>query len=202
MRWYSDASEYTPHEGAVNGAVRFVEIFEAHEENHSCLMPNFLQPAHNKQCDRGRALQSKSALLLREQSLGFRVSAKLTGNHFGYHLTRVRYKRDAAIAFALRLATFFLVYYGNDRVFPLLWNFPLAPEDSLKFVELQQDGPVMLKTESFSSFMGRTSGSTAFAFANAFITVESPSRWARSGGDSRRVAAAASSECRDLACPI
>ena len=43
LRWYSDASEYLPQEGAVNGVVRLLEINEAYEEIHSsCLPPNFL----------------------------------------------------------------------------------------------------------------------------------------------------------------
>ena len=48
LRWYSDTSEYLPHEGTVNGYVRLLEIYEAHEERHSCLPPKFLQPAHHK----------------------------------------------------------------------------------------------------------------------------------------------------------
>ena len=34
-RWYSDASEYLPQKGAVNGAVSLLEIYETHEERHS-----------------------------------------------------------------------------------------------------------------------------------------------------------------------
>ena len=40
-----------------------------------------------------------------------------------------------------------LVEYGNDRVFPLLWDFPLALDGGGKSVELQQDGSVLLKSE-------------------------------------------------------
>ena len=36
---------------------------------------------------------------------------------------------------------------GNDRVFPLLWDFPLAPDEGGESVELQQDGPVLFKSE-------------------------------------------------------
>ena len=35
--------------------------------------------------------------------------------------------------------------YGNDRIFPLLWDFPLAPDEDGKSMELQQDGSVLLK---------------------------------------------------------
>ena len=65
LRWYSDASEYLPQEGAVNGVVRLLEVYKAHEEGHSCLPPNFLQPAHHKHHVRGRAVRSEPALLLR-----------------------------------------------------------------------------------------------------------------------------------------
>ena len=65
LRWYSDASEYLPKEGAVNGVVRLLEIYEAHEERHSCLPSNFLQPTNHNRHVRGRAIRSKPALLLR-----------------------------------------------------------------------------------------------------------------------------------------
>ena len=45
QRWYPDAGEYLPQEGTFNGVVRLLEIYQAHEERHSCLPPNFLQPA-------------------------------------------------------------------------------------------------------------------------------------------------------------
>ena len=48
LRCYSDTSEYLPYEGTANGYVRLLEIYEAHEERHSCLPPKFLQPAHHK----------------------------------------------------------------------------------------------------------------------------------------------------------
>ena len=64
-RWYSDASEYLPQEGAVNGVVCLLEVNGAHEEGHSCLPPNLLQPAHHKHHVRGRAIRSEPALLLR-----------------------------------------------------------------------------------------------------------------------------------------
>ena len=35
LRWYSDASEYLPQEGAVNGVVRLPEVYEAYEEGHT-----------------------------------------------------------------------------------------------------------------------------------------------------------------------
>ena len=65
LRWYPNASEHLPHEGAVNGVARLLEIYEAHEVRHSCLPPNFLQSAHHKHHVRGRAILSKPALLLR-----------------------------------------------------------------------------------------------------------------------------------------
>ena len=65
LRWCSDASEYLPQEGAINGVERLLKIYEAHEQRHSCLPPNFLQPAHHKHLVCGRATRSKSALLLR-----------------------------------------------------------------------------------------------------------------------------------------
>ena len=65
LRWYSDASECLPQEGTVKGVVRLLEMYEAHEEIHSCLPPNFLQPAHHKYHVRGRAIRSKPVLLLR-----------------------------------------------------------------------------------------------------------------------------------------
>ena len=43
--------------------------------------------------------------------------------------------------------TTLLVDYGNDCVFSLLWDFPLAPNEGGKLVELQQDGPVLLELE-------------------------------------------------------
>ena len=63
--WYSDAREYLPQEGAVNDVVSFLEIYETHMEGHSCLPPNFLQPANHKHHVRGRAIRSEPALLLR-----------------------------------------------------------------------------------------------------------------------------------------
>ena len=60
--------------------------------------------------------------------------------------------------------------YGNDRVFPLLWDFPLALDEGGESVELQQDGSVLL-SPSFSSSAGRSSSPNTFAFAIAFIAV-------------------------------
>ena len=54
----------------------------------------------------------------------------------------MRHERDAAVVSALRLVTLF-VEYCNDRVFPLLWDFPLAPDEGGESVELQQDGPIL-----------------------------------------------------------
>ena len=39
LRWYSDASEYLPREGAVDGVVRLLEIYEAHEKRHPAFRP-------------------------------------------------------------------------------------------------------------------------------------------------------------------
>ena len=75
------------------------------------------------------------------------------------------------------------------------------PDEGGKLMELQQDGPVLLKS-SFSSSAGRPSGPTAFAFAIAFIAVAISSPCTQSRGHSRLVAAAASSGCRDRACRI
>ena len=60
--------------------------------------------------------------------------------------------------------------YCNDRVFPLLWDFPLAPDEGGESVELQQDGPILLKSE-FQQFRGSPSSPTAFSFAIAVIAV-------------------------------
>ena len=56
-------------------------------------------------------------------------------------------------SFACRLLALF-VEYGNDHVFPLLWNFPLKPDEGGKPMKLQQDGPVLLKSE-FQQFRGK-----------------------------------------------
>ena len=58
----------------------------------------------------------------------------------------MRHERNAAVVSALRLVTL-LVEYCNDRIFPLLWDFPLAPDEDGKPMELPQDGPVLLKSE-------------------------------------------------------
>ena len=63
----------------------------------------------------------------------------------------MRHERDAAVVSALRLVTLF-VEYCNDRVFPLLWDFPLAPDEGGESVELQQDGPILLESE-FQQFL-------------------------------------------------
>ena len=89
LRWCSDASEYLPQEGAVNGVVSFLKIYEIQLERHSCLPPNFPQPANHKHHVRGRAIRSKHALLLRQQSLRLTVSTESPGNHFKKNLTRV-----------------------------------------------------------------------------------------------------------------
>ena len=69
-------------------------------------------------------------------------------------------RREAAVVSALRLVAL-LVEYGNDHVFPLLWNFPLALDEGGKPVELQQDGPVLLKSE-FQRFRGKAIGPHCF----------------------------------------
>ena len=60
--------------------------------------------------------------------------------------------------------------YGNDRIFPLLWDFPLAPDEDGKSMELQQDGPVLLKSE-FQQFRGKAIRSHRFRVAIAFIAL-------------------------------
>ena len=60
--------------------------------------------------------------------------------------------------------------YGNDRVFPLLWDFPLASDKGGKPTELQKDGAVLLKSE-FQQFRGKAIRSHCCAFAIAFIAV-------------------------------
>ena len=49
-------------------------------------------------------------------------------NHFEGQPTRVGHEQYAAVVFALRLFTL-LVEYSNDRVFPLLWDSCLAPDE-------------------------------------------------------------------------
>ena len=44
--------------------------------------------------------------------------------------------------------------YGNERVFPLLWDVPFAPDKGDKLVEFQQDGLVLLKSP-FQQFRGK-----------------------------------------------
>ena len=54
---------------------------------------------------------------------------------------------------ALRLVAL-LVEYGYDLVVRLLWYFPLAPDEGGESVDLQQDGPFLLKSE-FQQFRGK-----------------------------------------------
>ena len=70
---------------------------------------------------------------------------------------------------ALRLVTP-CVEYNNDRVFPFLWDFSLAPTEGRTSVKLQQDGPVLLKS-TFRSYTGRPPGHTASTFVLASIAV-------------------------------
>ena len=63
-----------------------------------------------------------------------------------------------------------LAEYGNDRVFPLLWDFPLAPDEGGKPAELQQDGPVLLKSE-FQQLRGKVIRPHCFRVFIAFIAV-------------------------------
>ena len=51
--------------------------------------------------------------------------------------------------------------YCNDRIFPLLWDFSLAPDEDGKLMELPQDGPVLLKSE-FQQFCGKAIRSHRF----------------------------------------
>ena len=41
----------------------------------------------------------------------------------------------------------------SDRIFAMLWDFPLAPDEDGEPMELPQDGPVLLKSE-FQQFYG------------------------------------------------
>ena len=50
------------------------------------------------------------------------------------------------MVFALRLAALF-VEYDIDSSFPLLWDFPLAPNEGGESAELEQDSPILLKSE-------------------------------------------------------
>ena len=59
---------------------------------------------------------------------------------------------------------------GNDRVFPLLRDFPFAPDEGGKSVELQQNGPVILKSE-FQQFRGKAVRPHFFASTIALIAV-------------------------------
>ena len=98
------------------------------------------------------------------------MNAKSPGNQFKDYLTRVRHERDAAVVSALRLVAL-LMKYGNDRVFPLLlWDFPLAPDEGVKSMELQQDGPVSLKSE-FQQFHGKAVRPHCFRVCTAFSAV-------------------------------
>ena len=68
----------------------------------------------------------------------------------------MRHERNAAVVSAFCLVAFF-VEYGSDRVFSLLWDFslaPNAPNEGGESVELQQDAPVLLKSE-FQQFHGK-----------------------------------------------
>ena len=78
----------------------------------------------------------------------------------------MRHERDAAVVSALRLVTLF-VEYCNDRVFPLLWDFPLAPDEGGESVELQQDGPILLESE-FQQFRGKSVRSHCFLVCHCF----------------------------------
>ena len=98
LRWYSDASKYLPHKGAIESVVSLLDVNGAHEEWHFCLPPSFLQSTHYKHHVRGGMIPSKPSLLLRYQPLGLTIIAKSPGNHFKQNLTRVRHERDAAVA--------------------------------------------------------------------------------------------------------
>ena len=63
------------------------------------------------------------------------------------------HERYTAVVSTLRLVTF-LEEYGNDRIFPLLLDFPLAPDECGELVEFQQDGPGFLKSK-FQWFRGK-----------------------------------------------
>ena len=56
------------------------------------------------------------------------------------------HERDAAVVSVLHLVAL-IMEYSNNHVFPLLWDFHLAPGEGGKSLELQQDGPVLFKSE-------------------------------------------------------
>ena len=60
--------------------------------------------------------------------------------------------------------------YCNDRVFSLLWDFLLAPDEGGKSVELQLDGPVLFNSE-FQQFREKVIQPHHFAFDIGFIGV-------------------------------
>ena len=71
------------------------------------------------------------------------------------------HERNAAVVSALRLIAL-LVEYCSDCIFPLLlWDFPLAPDEEGKPMELPQDGPVLLKYQ-FQQFCGKAVWSHRF----------------------------------------
>ena len=194
----SDASECLPQKGAVDGVVCLLEVYEAHEARNSCPPPNFLQSANHKDHVHGRAIRSKTALLLRSQSVRLSVSAESPGNHFKENLTCVWNERDAAVDSALRLVALF-AENGNDRVFSLLWDFPLAPDEGVKPMELQQDGSVLLKSK-FQQFRGKAiRPHRSHVFHCLYCCGNFLFPWARSRGHSRLDAAAAFLGCRDRA---
>ena len=109
------------------------------------------------------------------------------------------HERNAAVVSALRLVAI-LVEYGNDRVFQLLWDFSLAPDEGGKPMELQQDGPVLVRVLAVPR-----EGHPAPLLSrlpSPSLLWQSPLPWARSRRHSRLDAAVASSGCRDRACRI
>ena len=80
-----------PQKRAVNGVeCLLLEIYEAHEERHSCLPPNFLQPANHKQTSCPWSIDPvETRTASPEISFHPTVSVASPGNHLKENLTRV-----------------------------------------------------------------------------------------------------------------
>ena len=92
--------------------------------------------------------------------------------------------------------------FGNGRVFPLLWDFPLAPDEGGESVGLQQDGPVLLKVRVSAVPREARLAPVLSRLPLPSSLWQSPPPWARSRGHSRLVAAAVSSVWWDRECRI
>ena len=61
--------------------------------------------------------------------------------------------------------------YGNDRVSPLLWNFPFKPDEGGESVELQQNGPFFFESEVQQLHGEGRPAPLLFVFTIAFTVV-------------------------------